>query len=641
MTKTTPRSYLKRIAGYLSLGLVLSFATFIAIPAEQAGAAVWDNRCYSRSRSCGYFYGGYWTAAGCGAYLICGGIYGINSVSQFVATMRAHNRGADPQNKMGAAFIAHSMLGRNGDQANAAGGINVSDGDFAILEQRLNGLSSINWNATVCSDGIDTMAVRSGTRRDTLRNPIPINRCEAGILFIDGSGHQYKLFKRCANPVGAMDVLDSLNYSLDPVMNTTPDTGEGGSTATLAPTVTNTGSSNSPGNIEWQITNFTVPPAGTVPGGNGNSGQAPVDYYGNGATVIQAGSSTFNRGANAINANPHTMGDVPVGTRVCYALSVRPFSQSTGANWRHSPPDCVTIAKKPKLQVLGNDLLVGKGQTSNIVTSSTTKTVGGTTRTYGSWSEYAIAASGRVTSMGSGAAYSGGATSNLFCALSLLTFSNTTAGQTSCTASTQMGSYANTKALPDIGARLRATSSLGNNPSVNVASVATGSYNATGNVTVTSSGPIAKGKWVVINAPTATVTITSNINYTTDVLRSLTDIPQVVIIANEIRIAGGVTNVDAWLVANGTNGNLVTCSDVTAADQLNATRCNQKLTVNGPVMARHLYLYRTAGAGTGAQTGDPAEVFNLRPDAYLWATGYSSEAGRLQTVTTKELPPRF
>lgn len=635
------RSYFKRIAGYLTLGIVLSFATFVAIPTEQAGAAVWDNRCYTRNgRSCGYFYGGYWRAGGCGAYLICGGIYGMGNVSQFVATIRGHNRGADAQNRMGAAFIVHSLLGRSGDQANAAGGINVSDGDFATLEQRLNGLS-INWNATVCSDGIDTMAVASGGQRDTLRNPIPINRCEAGILFSDSSGHQYKIFKRCANPVGDTQVLDSLNYSLDPVMNVSPDSGEGGSTATLSPTVTNSGSSNSPSNIEWQITNFTVAPGGSIPGGNGNSGQAPVTYYANGATVIQSGSSTFIRGPNALAANPHTMGDPAVGSRVCYALSVRPFSQSTGANWRHSPPDCVTIAKKPKLQVTGSDVIVGKGQTSTIVTSSTTKSLSGVNRTFGSWSEYAIAASGQVTSMASGAGYSGGGTNNTFCAVSLLTFSNTTAGQASCTGSTQMGGYANGKSLPDVGARLIATSSLGSNPSLNLANMTKGAYAATGNVTISSSGPIAKGKWIVINAPTATVTITGNINYTTDTLQKLTDIPQVVIIANTIRIAGGVTNIDAWLIANGATGNIITCSDVSAATQLTAANCNQKLTVNGPVAARHLYLYRTAGAGTGGQSGDPAEVFNLRPDAYLWATGYSESAGRLQTVTTKELPPRF
>ena len=75
--------------------------------------------------------------------------------------------------------------------------------------------------------------------------------------------------------------------------------------------------------------------------------------------------------------------------------------------------------------------------------------------------------------------------------------------------------------------------------------------------------------------------------------------------------------------------------------QLDAGRCDDRLTVNGPIAARQLLLYRTAGAGTGSASGQPAEVFNLRPDAYLWATYYSSTAGRIQTVSTQELPPRF
>jgi len=52
-------------------------------------------------------------------------------------------------------------------------------------------------------------------------------------------------------------------------------------------------------------------------------------------------------------------------------------------------------------------------------------------------------------------------------------------------------------------------------------------------------------------------------------------------------------------------------------------------------------MYRTAGSGVGVAIGDPAEVFNLRGDAYLWATAYSSNSDRLSTVSTKELPPRF
>jgi len=91
------------------------------------------------------------------------------------------------------------------------------------------------------------------------------------------------------------------------------------------------------------------------------------------------------------------------------------------------------------------------------------------------------------------------------------------------------------------------------------------------------------------------------------------------------------------------NGIINTCGAgaVSQTTTVNATICNTKLTINGPISANHLLLRRTAGAGSGAAADDPAEVFNLRADAYIWATSYSPGTGRLPTVTTKELPPRF
>src|SRR5690606_28527099 len=106
------------------------------------------------------------------------------------------------------------------------------------------------------------------------------------------------------------------------------------------------------------------------------------------------------------------------------------------------------------------------------------------------------------------------------------------------------------------------------------------------------------------------------------------DIPQVVIIANNILIDESVSRVDAWLVAAGTgaNGIVNTCSasnldnasPAQLETRLHAGRCDDRLTVNGPVIANRLLLRRTAGAGPGNQAGNPAEVFNFRPDAYLW-----------------------
>jgi hypothetical protein len=132
------------------------------------------------------------------------------------------------------------------------------------------------------------------------------------------------------------------------------------------------------------------------------------------------------------------------------------------------------------------------------------------------------------------------------------------------------------------------------------------------------------------------VTIAGNIDYAGTGLASLRDIPQLVIIAKNINIQQSVTNVDAWLIASST---VNTCSNSGA--KLSGDICKELLTIHGPVVADKLVLNRTAGSGTGPASGDPAEIINLRPDAYLWAQLVASGSGKAETVKTVELPPRF
>lgn len=204
-------------------------------------------------------------------------------------------------------------------------------------------------------------------------------------------------------------------------------------------------------------------------------------------------------------------------------------------------------------------------------------------------------------------------------------------------------------ALPSISERFVSndTVDLGATATLDVADPAraSGIYTASQAITITNSGAVPAGKWIVINAPEANVTIADNLLYSGEALTGISQIPQVIIIANRIAIESDVSRVDAWLVATGSVGSINTCSEISNPAQvgspLTAARCTERLTVNGPVIAKQLFLYRTAGAGTELATGDPAEVFNLRPDAYLWASYYNSTAGRIPTVTTRELPPRF
>jgi hypothetical protein len=436
------------------------------------------------------------------------------------------------------------------------------------------------------------------------------------------------------------------DFNLTPTITGNPSTGEGGATVALTSNVANSGSTPS-GNVDWAVNTFNLNSTENIPAGD-VSPLTAAQFYGHGATQVTSGTSSFGNGNTPVTVPNQVLPDLPIGSRVCYALSVRPYSSSGGTNARHSTPFCVTIAKKPKIQILGSDLIVGKGATSSIVTPATRKTVSGTARTYGSWGEYGVIASGMITGFASGGGYSGGNTNAAYCSASYLTFTN--AGTSTCTATgSTKGGYGMQKSLPDISGRFVATLPI-TGGTVNVSSAGAGVYGVdpatSPTITVTSNsipgGEIPKGKSIIINAPTATVNITQNIQYTGETLNRASDIPQVVIIANNINIDPSVTRIDAWLIATGTAGNINTCLGITnPSTQLNSNVCNSALLVNGPVVAKHLYLYRTAGSDTGAGSGNPAEVFNLRPDAYLWATNYIANAGRLQTVSTKELPPRF
>jgi len=441
-------------------------------------------------------------------------------------------------------------------------------------------------------------------------------------------------------------------YTLTPTITVNPSSSvESGQTATANPSVSSTGGGTA-SNVAWQVSRFVVPSTGGVPGASIN-GTAPQAYYGNGATNEANGTRNFPPGSTGLPTSSKTTEDLLVGSRVCYALSVRPYTNTNTLNqWYHSAPSCVVVSKKPKVQVLGSDLIVGRGTTttpaavSNVSTS--TSASGNSGLRYGSWSEYAIIPSGTVTGMASGAMYVGGTAAGDLCSLSVLTISNNNG--TGCQVA-QIGRYVTSSTAPNIAGRFKATSNIGG-ASVDLKDLASATTYSIGGTTlnVSSSQPIAsdgagKGKWVVINDPDATVTITSNITYTPGALTKVSDIPQVIIIARNIIIADSVTNVDAWLIASGTgtNGYINTCSSIAAGSPsaLTSNKCNQKLTINGPVQANKLFMYRTAGSGVGADIGKPAEVFNLRGEAYLWASLHGSSNDRIVTVSTKELPPRF
>lgn len=147
-------------------------------------------------------------------------------------------------------------------------------------------------------------------------------------------------------------------------------------------------------------------------------------------------------------------------------------------------------------------------------------------------------------------------------------------------------------------------------------------------------------------------------------------LPQVLLIADGgIRIENQVNQIDAWLI---TNGNVNTCTGFSVGSG-SERDCKSTLIVNGPVFAKSITLNRTGGAypnvgnfGTsnvlrkdlsgktelnsygyvvnkanpnGSVT--PAEIFNLRPDVYLWAYSQAQRFSQASVTYTRELAPRY
>jgi len=441
------------------------------------------------------------------------------------------------------------------------------------------------------------------------------------------------------------------SFNLTPSITGSPKDIDGSTNEVqLIPTVANAGPTGS-SNVEWRVTTFRLAPGVAEPVGGTGSG-VPASYYGNSATDIKSGTRQFPRNTTNLQNElaRQAIGDYPVGTKICYGLSVRPYSHTTG-NWRYSKPFCIIVTKKPKFQVLGSDVLVGRpfpgavAQVSKITAGETNQI----SRTYGSWVEYAAVATGTITGFASASGYAGGVPRTTDCGVAFLTLANTSAASPSrCSSTSSLGSFDTKKTIPDIASRFSTSSTT----TKLTGAVDLGGSNRQGIYTIDdnaasidlSATTLKSGQWVVINAPTKTVNITGDIKYTDGVLNAPSDIPQLVIIANRINIRSSVARVDAWLVAKGTEGLINTCRD--AADNadlisLSSTMCAVQLTVNGPVMAKKLVLNRTSGAGAGTAAGTPGEIFNLRPDAYIWAATRASTTGRVQTVYTQELPPRF
>lgn len=394
--------------------------------------------------------------------------------------------------------------------------------------------------------------------------------------------------------------------------------------------------------------------------------------------------------------------ETPAGTKVCFAVRYSNYTndiKTLGNDWwdgsqynyndqYDTPADktylsranCIISGYKPSLQVRGGDLMTNGGVYTGtnvkefLSSTATPKEV----RTYGSWVEYGIIAKNSVNRMASGGLYRIGMPPS-YQNFGYLTFANEhTAsgpkqgyypGGSDEAGNIDDGFERVTRQFTSMSEQAQIRQSVdtdgdGAPEPIDLSSLSSGVYRLRGaQINLTASSPLPAKRSIILLVDQLSagaipvVNINGNVQVPVDYGdgSSVSDISQVVIAPStetgefRLNVSHNVSQVDAWLL--NPNGTTNTCyTGRPAGDVQNTPRaggmCNTPLTVNGPVSAKSLLLRRDGGKDQSntppiAQS-IPAENFNLRPDAYIWAA-HHVDAGGSKYVTTNsvDLPPRY
>jgi hypothetical protein len=568
---------------------------------------------------------------------------GVNGGSRHSSCAGVPWGGTTDWERAGSAVIVRQMIGN----AWGVGSRTISGPEWTELYNRLVENDNLVMNRNWHNHNRNTAGVIVGGKYDAVKWQYFDNLGVDSWVFTANGSSVYALEIICANPLGTVTTLPPFtpvpaDYALDPSVDSNGITSaEPGTDITIDGLVENV-AANPSKETEWRLTQIVYGP-GANPGTAGDDSTAqPCDFFSSTGripppcTAVDSGTGrVFNANTIAVVRDNYVY-TVPLnaefGTRICFAVSVKPPTEIAADQdkWRHSDLLCIMVSKSPKMQVWGGDVRAD----GSISTSKRSYT--GPNRTYGSWAEYGALSNGGNSGFATGAGLNTGNVSNSQSSWSALTFANTgSAG--SC----EFGCYSfllNSSGMID---QFIVASPPANPGSADLNTWGSGTYSATD---LTLAGTtIGTGKSIIILA-SGTVTIQGDIVYNDGPYNNIRDIPQVVIRAPRINIQNSARRVDAWLLAvTGTESGIInTCSDIPLGDALTSNTCNNPLVVNGPVVTDKLYLRRTAGSGSQPNERDaPAEIFNLRADAYLWGSSRGVGAEKARTVYTKELPPRF
>lgn len=446
------------------------------------------------------------------------------------------------------------------------------------------------------------------------------------LLVITPAGGVYDLYPKVA--LGSSSIQTSANVTAS------------GTSANIS------GGSTSSPDKQWTVARFELPSGRDYAPQNRtyiDSDQTACAVYSgqiNCNDDIQNGTQAFPSGATLTLRNfSDSVDTIAPGSRVCYVTTIRLPTPSAAPLYRHSAPACATVAKTPSTAITGGDVMAGRPDNSIASPASYTAGVYTLTNTnsgsiYGSWAEYGITASDRIQSVSGGVlARPGGRTGTN--PTNALTFANNPSS------GYFMQPLANRQNLTSLGTGA-GWSTVAGGTDINLAGTATMTRYIVRSTAV--HGDIGAGHSVVV-AGSGTVRISGNITYTGGPYTQARDLPQAIIIADNIIVDDSVTRIDAWLVTRD-GGTISTCGAVGRpryTQGLSTAVCNAPLRINGPVNTGHLQLRRTAG-GEGsddASLGRNAENINLRADTYLWSYGQAQRNSTIRTTHVTELAPRF
>ena len=379
---------------------------------------------------------------------------------------------------------------------------------------------------------------------------------------------------------------------------------------------------------------------------------------------------------------------------------------TNGYYWHLSGATCFTVAKRPSIAVRGGDVyasgyIAAKAQVHTVDRNGNTISPA---RVYGSWGEYGVIAGGDIRGFSSGAGLWGGyanasETVSRDCTLSSITYANSKCSEgtlghaeidqtassdpynivgqikarytdSSATGTTNLQvkngglcKYENGTYVPD-GAEAGATYTCLPSTGAKYTHVKNNetqpAYIPSGTNYCLAKNADDSNRTSVIHADNtlviATNMVTGNKNAVgpalsgacyADTYANVSEIPQNIIIAKRIIIKDTVERIDAWLIAD----ELITCDPVPGynnnVDQssINSNNCTTPLTLNGPVMAKTIKLYRTYGAEYTSSGSDlraqPAERFTLTPETYLWSANQARRYSQAVTTYSRELAPRY